>query len=177
MAEATARRPGLLSAADAAPGPTAMDEPHPTLMRARAAPPRRAGRLCQERCPGRSRYSFVPGPVAIRRSTGSPRRSEGPVWLGSRAGRVVGRFLLRGAPRRGSGGPWDDASASSPFTLRQPRLISLVPRPTAAAWPGTPRRTDEGGRGRRPLQATGCRGCGPGHPRRTRGPLTMGCHR
>jgi hypothetical protein len=31
------RRPGLLSAAGAAPGPTATDEPHPTLMRTPAA--------------------------------------------------------------------------------------------------------------------------------------------
>jgi hypothetical protein len=44
---------------------------------------------------------------------------------------------------------------------------------------GVARYTTDGrsGSGRRPIQATGCRGCGPGHPRRTRGPLTAGCHR
>jgi len=33
------------------------------------------------------------------------------------------------------------------------------------------------GHGRRPIQAAGCRGYGRGHPIRTRGPVTTGCHR
>jgi hypothetical protein len=35
----------------------------------------------------------------------------------------------------------------------------------------------EGGRGRCPIKASGCRGCGRGHPRRARGSLTVRCHR
>src|SRR5262245_973347 len=57
--------------------PLALDEPHPTLMRTLAAPLRRTGRLCQEQRPGRSRYSSVPGSVAIRCATGSPPQAEG----------------------------------------------------------------------------------------------------
>jgi hypothetical protein len=43
------------------------DEPHPTLTRTVAAPLKRTGWLCQGQCPGRSRYSFVPGFVAIQK--------------------------------------------------------------------------------------------------------------
>src|SRR5579872_3655976 len=43
----------------------AADEPHPTRMRTPAAQPRRAGRLYRGQRPGRSRYVFVPRPVAI----------------------------------------------------------------------------------------------------------------
>jgi len=43
-----------------------------------------------------------------------------------------------------------------------------TPRRSVARWTTT---DDEGGRGRRPIKRSGCRGCGPGHPRRTRGPL------
>src|SRR5947208_16929586 len=62
------RRPDFLSAADATPGPRAADEPHPTVIRTPAARPRRARRLCRGTSPGRSRYSFVPRPVAIQKT-------------------------------------------------------------------------------------------------------------
>src|SRR5215472_1747214 len=65
--------------------PQATDEPHPTLMRTPAAPLRGAGRLCRGQGPGRSRYSFVPGPVAIRRAAGSPPGRRGQ--LGTAHGR------------------------------------------------------------------------------------------
>jgi hypothetical protein len=52
-----------LSEADAAPGPAATDEPHPTLMRTPSARP--AGQAAVPRAsPCRSPYSFVPSPVA-----------------------------------------------------------------------------------------------------------------
>lgn len=157
--------------------PRPRDEPHPTLMRTPATPLRRAGRLCREACPGRSRYSFVPGSVAIRRSTGSPPQAEG-----SSLARLTGGAGRRafppppGAPRRGSGGPWDGASAPSPFYLGQ-RHADPVRPPTHRR--GAARCTTADGNcgsGRRPIKATGCRGCGPGRPRRTRGPVTAGCH-
>src|SRR5262245_25606014 len=102
-----------ISTADAAPGPTAKDEPHPTLMRTLAAPLRRTRRLCQEQCPGRSRYAFVPGPVAIqeRRAHLLGRRGQ----LGSAHGRggSSGVSSFWGAAA-GVGWTWDGASAPSP---------------------------------------------------------------
>ena len=158
----------------------ATDEPHPTRMRTPAAPLRRAGRLCRGASPGRSRYSLVPSSVAIRRSAGSPPPREGPVRLGSRVGRVVRRF----PPLRG-GGPvavawtWDGASAPNPYFLRQPRA-DVVAAPDSLPGRGLVighRGPDEGGRGRRPIKRAGYRSYGPGHPGRTRSPLTGGCHR
>jgi len=155
--------------------PEATDEPHPTLMRTPAAPLRGARRLCREACPGRSRYSFVPGSVAIRSSAGSPPRRKGPVRHGSRAGRVVRRSPpSSGALWRGSGGPWDDASASSPSYVGQ-RHADPVRPPTHRRGAARCATADSrSGRGRRPIKAAGCRGCGPGHPRRTRGPSDSG---
>src|SRR5262249_21970883 len=116
--------------------------------------------------PGRSRYAFVPRSVASRKAPGSPPRWEGPVRFGSRPGRGVGRWLLVVvAVRRGSAAPWDDASASSPHYLRQLRA-DLVGPPThrrAAAWSVAPPQSKEVGRGRRPIKASGCRGCGQRH--------------
>ena len=146
VAKATARRPDLLSAAGAALS---------FQRKGRAAPNTHAdsgGPAPQSRAavPGNgvpagpdTRSFPAPWPFKVRRA--HLRKRKGPVWHGSQAGRVVGRFLLRGALRRGSGGPRDDASASSPFQLRQPRLISFVPRPTAAAWPAATRRTMKAG--------------------------------
>src|SRR5262245_15698793 len=114
-------------------------------MRTPAAPLHRARRLCQGRCPGRSRYSLVPGSVAIRSSAGSPPQEEGPVRLGSRAGRVVRRFLLLGGAAAGVGWTWEGASAPGPFTWDSFTLIPFVPRPTAAAWPAGPPRTMKAG--------------------------------
>ncbi len=72
-------------------------------MRTPAAPFRRTGRLCRGQSPGRSRYAFVPGSVAIQVCDGLSPRREGPVRPGSRAGRVVRRLLLfaGGAAARG----------------------------------------------------------------------------
>ena len=85
------------------PAPQAEDEPHPTLIRTPAAPLRGARRLCRGTSPGRSRYSFVPGPVASRKTAGSSPPRERPVRQGSRPGRVVGRCLLLWGPRFGGG--------------------------------------------------------------------------
>ena len=121
--------PAWLSRADATPGPQAKDEPHPTRMRTPAAPLRGARRLCRGTSPGRSRYSFVPGVVAIRKAAGSSPPRERPVRQGSRPGRVVRRFPPVGS--RGSAGvgwTWDGASAPSPYCVRRPRA-DLVASP------------------------------------------------
>src|SRR5262245_48811293 len=114
-------------------------------MRTLAAPLRRAGRLCQERYPGRSRYSFVPGSVAIRSSTGSPPQAEGSSLARLTGGAGRQAFPPSRGAAAGVGWTWDGASAPSPYSLRQLRLISFVPRPTAAAWPDAPRRTVKAG--------------------------------
>jgi hypothetical protein len=155
--------------------PTAADEPHPTLMRTLAAPLRRARRLCQEACPGRSRYTYVPGSAAIRSSAGSPPQGEGPVRPGSRTGRVVRRSLLPRGAAAGVGWTVGWCLGTKPVFLGQ-RHADPVRPPTrlrgVARWTTTDGRS---GHGRRPIKATGYRGCGPGRPRRTRGPLTAGC--
>jgi hypothetical protein len=63
---------------------------------------------------------------------------QGRGQLGSAHGRggSSGDSSFSGAPRRGSGGPWDGASAPSPFTWDSFALIPLVPRPTPGARPG-----------------------------------------
>ena len=154
----------------------AKDEPHPTLMRTPAAPLRGAGRLCQEQSPGRSRYSCVPRPVASQRRRAHLPRGRGQLGKAHGWGGSSGDgFLLRGGPA-GVGRTWDGASAPSPLSLRQLRLISLRP-PThlRSVWSTTADRRC--GHGRRPIKAAGYRGCGPEHPQRARGPLTAGCHR
>src|SRR5262245_34360689 len=121
VAKSAPRRPGWLSAAGTAPGPTATDEPHPTHLRTRAAPLRGAGRLCPEQRPGRSRYAYVPGTGAIRSSAGSPPRRRGPFGAAHGRGGSPGvRLLLRGAAA-GVGWTWDGAWAPSPLSLRQLR--------------------------------------------------------
>ena len=84
--------------------PKAEDEPHPTRMRTPAAPLRGARRLCQGTRPGRSRYSFVPRPVASRKTAGSSPPRERPVRQGSRCG--AGRQAMAppsSGPRFGGG--------------------------------------------------------------------------
>ena len=148
-----------------APGPKAADEPHPTLMRTPAARPREVGRLCRGQRPGRSRYAFVPDAVAIRRSTGS--LPQGRVQLGRAHGRggSSGDSSFSWALRRGSGGFWESASALNPLTLGQLRLIPFNP-PTHLRGAARTDTADQkvSGRGRRPIKAAGCRGCGRGHP-------------
>ena len=157
----------------------AMDEPHPTPMRTPAALLRRTGRLCRGQCPGRSRYSWVPGPWPFDRASGS--LLERGVQLGRAHGRGGssgdcscsrqrcggGRVDFGRVPRHGTRLPWDSCALSPfdpPTHLRGAALIHTAVQ-------------KKGGHGRRPIKAAGCRGCGRGHPNRTRGPLTTGCHR
>src|SRR5262249_43174113 len=77
VAQAAPSRPGFGYRQQARlPVPQTRDEPHPTLMRTPAARPHGARRLCQALRPGRSRYLFVPGSVAIQSSADSPPRWE-----------------------------------------------------------------------------------------------------
>ena len=135
--------PAWLSKAGATPGPKAKDEPHPTRMRTPAAPLRGAGRLCQGTSPGRSRYSFVPGFVAIQISTGSPPQRR--VQFGSAHGRggSSGDPSYSGAAvRRGSGRPWDGALAPSPYSLGQLRADPVsFPDPPPGRGPVWPPRS------------------------------------
>src|SRR5262245_41387982 len=104
VAKATTRRPGWLSAADGAPGPQATS---------RAAPNTHA----DSGGPAPQSKAAVPGtvsrPVPMRvrsrprgqsKCDGLTSSGEGPVWHGSRAGRVVGRFLLFLGAAAGVGG-------------------------------------------------------------------------
>ena len=134
---ASATRPAIAGRRDS--WPQGQDEPQPTLMRTPAASLRGAGRLCQGQCPGRSRYSFVPGAVAIHSRRAHLLGEEGPVRFSSRAGRVVGRSPpARGGAAAGVGVTWDGAAAPSPYYLRRPRADLVVsPDPP-------PRRDPEG---------------------------------
>ena len=134
----------------------AHDEPHPTVMRTLAAPLRRTGRLCQGLCPGRSRYSFVPGAVAIRRSAGSP---PGGGSSSARLTAGAGRQAFPPSPGRCGGGrvdrgmvlrhqarlPWDSVT-----------LIPFVPRPTDGSRPAfTTTAVEIFGCGRCPIKRSG----------------------
>lgn len=126
---------------------------------------------------GPDTHSF-PAPWPFKFATGS--LLERSVQLGrahGRGGSSGDCSCLRAALRRGSGGPWAGASAPSPLPWDSFTLSPFVPRPTSAAWPIRAPRCERSGHGRRPIKASGCRGCGPGHPKRTRGPVTIGCHR
>jgi len=181
VVRARPRRPGLAIGGRRGPWPQAQR---------RAAPNSHA----DSGGPAPQGQAAVPGtgprpvPILMRsparghsRSGGLTSPREGPVRPGSRRGRVVRRCLLlfRGGGPAGVGRTWDGASAPSPQQWRRPRA-DLV-------WPPDPppgrgvavghRGSVEVGRGRRPIKASGCRGCGRGHPPRALGPLTMGCHR
>jgi hypothetical protein len=150
-----------------APGPKAADEPHPTLMRTPAAQPRWAGRLCRRQCPGRSRYSFLPDAVAIRRSAGS--LPQGRVQLGRAHGRGGSSgdcsLVFGGGAAVGVGRILGGCFGTEPVTLGQLRA-EPVQSPDPPPW----RRQDAhrgskvGGHGRRPIKAAGCRGLCRGHP-------------
>lgn len=130
VAKAIPRRPGWDIPGRRDSWLKAPDEPHPTLMRTPAAPLRRTGRLCRGQRPGRSRYAFVPDAVAIQSSPGSPR--EGASRSAGLTGGAGRRAIPPGfwpAPRRGSGGPWDDASASSPLPRDSVTLSPYSPDP------------------------------------------------
>jgi len=78
-----------------------------------------------------------------------------------------GRVDFGRVPRHGTRLPWDSCALipfNPPTHLRGAALIHTAVQ-------------KKGGHGRRPIKAAGCRGCGRGHPNRTRGPLTTGCHR
>jgi hypothetical protein len=146
--------------------PQGPDEPHPALMRTPAARPRKARRLCRGQRPGRSRYSFVPHSVAIQKRQahlleGGSRSAR----LTAGAGRQAKFLLLRSGGPAGVGRTWDGASAPSPYSLRQLRAdLVLSPDPPPGRGPDVDHRgRQEGGRGRRPIKASGCRGYGPGH--------------
>jgi hypothetical protein len=144
------RRPDLLSAAGATPGPQAPGEPHPTVIRTPAARPRRAWRLCREQCPGRSRYPSVPGTVAIQNAAGSSPPGRGQLGTAHGRGGSSGDFLLhRGRGPAGVGWTWDGAQAPSPYSVRQPRadLVSS-PGPPAGRGPRPGHRGRHGGRAR-----------------------------
>ena len=117
---------------------------------------------------GPDTHSFpVSWPLEKRRAH-LPRR-VGPVRHGSRRGRSVRRFLLfEGCGPAGVGRTWDGALAPSPCSVRQPRadLVSS-PGPPAGRRPVglTTAVGQQVGRGRRPIKASGCRGCGRGHTR------------
>jgi hypothetical protein len=106
----------------------------------------------------------APWPFQVRRAHLLSRR----VQFGTAHGRVGSSddpSFFRAAVRRGSGGPGDGASASSPHSLRQRHadLVSSPDPPTGRGLVGPPR-TVTSRRGRRPIKPSGCRGCGPGHP-------------
>src|SRR5262249_32062017 len=115
-------------------GPRAADEPHPTLMRTPAARPRGVGRLCRGQRPGRSRYSFVPDAVAIRRAAGSlPQGEARSAGLTGGGGRPAAAPFF--SPRRGGGGggPWGGGLRPRPVFPR-----ALPPVPPASPPPPAP---------------------------------------
>ena len=118
----------------------------------------------------------VPWPFEVRRAHLPGGRGQ----LGSAHGRggSSGVSSFAGAPRRGLGGPGMVLRHQARHNGDSLALISSRPpthRLGAARWSSL--RTAKGGRGRRPIKPAGCRGYGPGHPRRTPGPLTAGCPR
>jgi hypothetical protein len=76
----------------------------------------------------------APWPFEVRRA----HLLQGRGQLGSAHGRggSSGDSPFSGALRRGSGGPWDGASAPSPFSWDSRVLIPFVPRPTSGPRPG-----------------------------------------
>lgn len=174
----------LLYLEQARPPAHGRDEPHPTLMRTPAALLRRARRLCQDlTIPGRSRYAWVPRFVATQKATGSPPFAGGSSSARFTAGaeRPAISSASRGAVRRGSGGRWEDASASIPLTIGDEASASIPfasPDPPADRGPLLPSRSRSrsgavGVPSKR--QATGA--AAENTSERTRSPVTSGCHR
>src|SRR5271170_7472904 len=134
-AEATSPRPGLLSVADAAPGPTGHRRAAPNTHADSGGPPPQS----RAAVPG---AVSRPVPILIRsrlrgqsKTTGSPPQGEGPVRQGSRAGRVVRRaFLLFRGAVAGVGETLGGCFGTQPVLPETATCCSrLVPRPTAAA--------------------------------------------
>jgi len=177
VVRARPRRPGLLSLAGATPGPPGPRRAAPNT-HADSGGPTPQGRAA---VPGNKPR---PVPILIRsrhrghsKAAGSSPQGRGQ--LGTAHGRGGssgdGSFFVAAA-RRGSGGHWDGASAPSPYSLRQPRadLVSS-PGPPPGRRPVTaPRSAGQVGRGRRPIKASGCRGCGPGLTRADSWPTDIG---
>jgi hypothetical protein len=164
--EAIPRRPGLPSAADATPGPAGRGRAAPNTHadsggpapQSRAAVPGTASRPVPIRIRSRLRgHSTIGGLTSAKGGASLARLTGG-------AGRPA-MPSCSGALRRGSGGPWDGASAPSPYSRRQPRadpVSSPDPPPERAPVIGH-RGSVSDGRGRRPIRPAGCRGCGRGH--------------
>ena len=163
VAAGTGRRPDLLSAADAAPDPTAT---------ARAAPNTHA----DSGGPAPQNRAAVPGsaprpvpilvrsrPVAIRSAAGSPPRAEGASLARLTGGAGRRAFPPSWGAAAGVGWTWDGASAPSPFSLRQPRADLVCPPTHRRGVARCATADGPSGRGRRPINPSGCRGCGPGH--------------
>jgi hypothetical protein len=165
VARAMAPRPGLLSAADAAPGPrpwTSRTQHTCGLRRPRSA--EQGGCARDQALAGPDTRSCpVPWPFEVRQAHLHQRRvplgsahgwggSSGDCsssWLRSGGGRVdFGRVLRHRARFNG------DSFA----------LISYRP-PTHPRTAARPPRAVKFGNGRRPIQASGCRGYGQGHAR------------
>src|SRR5262245_46460483 len=115
VAKGTARRPGLLSAADAAPGPAGHGRAAPNTHADSGGPAPRSGAAVPGTVPR-------PVPILIRSRPRGHSKVGGltPAREGSRLARLTGGAGRRafppscGALRRGAGGPRDDAYASSP---------------------------------------------------------------
>ena len=158
--------PAWLSRAGVGSGPWGPRRAAPNTHADSGGPAPRGRAAVPGQRPGRSRYSFVPGSVAMRSCVGLT--SRGRVQLGRAHGRGGSSgdssFILGAALRWGSGGFWEGASAPSPLPWDSFALSPFNP-PTRlrGAAVGAHRGSNVSGHGRRPLKASGCRGCGRGH--------------
>ena len=139
----------------------------------------------QSRAPVPGTVSW-PVPILVRarlrgqsKAAGSP--PPGRVQFGTAHGRggSSGDSSFLGALRWGSGGPWDDASASSPYSLRQPcadLVLSPDPPPGRAPRHGPPRSVRWGAAGV-PSKRQAAGAAAKDIPERTYSSMTVVCHR
>jgi hypothetical protein len=125
-----------------------------------------------------------PVPILVRsrlrghsKAAGSPSPGKGPVRLGSRSGRVVRRFLLLRGPAVGAGGPGRVLRHPARLLETASRGSRWVPRPPSAAWPTGPLRTGKAGAAGVPSKRQDAAAAAQDIPERTRGPVTVVCHR
>ncbi len=173
--------PAWLSKADATPGPEGQGRAAPNTHADSGAPAPRGQAAVPGTRPSRSRYSFVPGFAAIQE-----RRAhllQGRVQFGKAhgwGGSSGDSSFLAAAVRRGSGGLWDDASASSPHSWRRPRGRSrFVPRPASGPRPvgGPSRFTGKAEAAGVPSSRRAAGATAKDMPERTHGPMTSVGHR